>query len=347
MKKIIFITIVMAFAWLFMAMRVPSSGSWNETDHAKYLHFSHKFHVKDQGVACEDCHHDAKASKQSSDNIIGDHESCKACHEEQLSNTCNYCHVDPENITPIPAAERELRFSHELHATTNGIKCETCHAGLSDVTYATAANMPTMTVCMNCHKKQSAPTECGTCHTNFAGLIPKDHLNGDFKKVHKEMTRLGELSVSCATCHTESFCQNCHSGIELKGFGTYKDLMADPSPRMSLRVTPRETKLQNVHNLNYKYTHGVDARSNATDCYACHEQQTFCVECHQAGNLIEGKIRPKNHDLLGFKTFGKGSGGGRHAELAERNIEYCMSCHDVEGKDPVCMICHTENGGVR
>jgi hypothetical protein len=47
----------------------------------------------------------------------------------------------------------------------------------------------------------------------------------------------------------------------------------------------------------------------------------------------------------GFKLFTKGSGGGLHAKLAERDIEYCASCHDVEGADPVCMMCHTEKIG--
>jgi len=343
---IYFLTIIAAVA-LSLAMKEPSNRSWNEEDHSRLIKFTHKFHIQEAGVECETCHHEARTSKLSSDNLLGDHESCKSCHEEQLSGNCGFCHVDTGNIAGIKNPVRELNFSHEKHIG-QGVKCETCHTGLADVTYATAANMPAMPACMNCHEKQKVSAACATCHTDFAGLLPKDHLVPEFKKDHRRLARIGELTVTCSTCHTESFCQDCHSGIDLKGFGVEKDLMADPSPRMPLKDTPRETKLQQIHDLNYRFTHSIDAKSKRIDCYSCHERQSFCVECHQAGgNITQDKIRPKNHDEPGFKTIGKGSGGGRHAELAERDIEYCISCHDVEGKDPVCMMCHTENGGVR
>jgi hypothetical protein len=348
MKKIVFFLIISAVVIISIAMKEPSYTGWKEQQHSKFIKFTHSFHIKDAGAACEDCHHAAKASKQSSDNLLGDHESCKSCHEEQLANKCDFCHIDPENITAILNPGHEIIFSHEGHTSKRNIKCETCHSGLDAVTYATAENMPSMTVCLNCHSAEKASVDCAACHTNFVSLIPSDHIEGDFRKDHKQLTRIGGLSVPCSNCHTESFCQDCHSGIELKGFGSYKDLMADPYTRTPMRDTPREQKLQNIHNLNYRFTHGIDARSKAIDCYVCHDQQTFCAECHQSGgNITQDKIRPKNHDEPGFKTVGKGSGGGRHAELAERDIEYCMSCHDVEGKDPVCMMCHTGNEGDR
>ena len=90
----------------------------------------------------------------------------------------------------------------------------------------------------------------------------------------------------------------------------------------------------------------VYARSRRLDCGSCHEQSAFCAECHQtAGGLNQGKVKPLNHSEPGFKLFTKGSGGGSHAKLAERDIEYCASCHDVEGADPTCMMCHTEKIG--
>ena len=346
MKKLIFFSVIIVIVFISVAMKSPTPTRWDEKDHSKYIKFTHTFHLKDAGAECVDCHHTAKASKLSSDNLLGDHESCKSCHEDQLSNKCDFCHIDPDNIVAIPNPKRDLTFSHEQHASKQNIKCETCHADLESATYATSENMPSMTKCINCHTEKKAPVECAACHTNLVNLIPQDHLTGDFKKDHKRLTRIGEQSVSCASCHTDNFCQDCHTGVELRGFGSYKDLMADPYTRTPLRDSPREQKMQNIHNLNYRFTHGIDARSKAIDCYACHDQQTFCVECHQAGgNITQEKIRPKNHDEPGFKLIGKGSGGGKHAELAERDIEYCMSCHDVEGKDPVCMMCHTGKEG--
>ena len=44
--------------------------------------------------------------------------------------------------------------------------------------------------------------------------------------------------------------------------------------------------LQNVHELNYRFTHGIDARSRQTECASCHSTQTFCAQCHEAGGNI-------------------------------------------------------------
>jgi hypothetical protein len=340
---------VLAIVVLVAAGMKPSpAANHPDTDPSKYIKFSHAFHVKEQGIACTDCHHAVMGSKDAADNLMGDHESCKSCHQEQIDSTCSFCHVDPENIVPIPHGSRQFIFSHERHAAKDSIACETCHPGIDNLTYATEANIPTMKTCVGCHEQRSVARECATCHTNFATLIPADHREGDFKKEHSRLTRLGELSVTCATCHTESFCQDCHSGAELHGFGSYKDLMADPLPRAALRDGPAAQKLQKVHDLNYRFTHASDAMSKRLDCASCHEEATFCVQCHQAGgNITQQKFIPSTHTEAGFVVLGKGSGGGRHAELAKRDLETCAACHDVQGTDPTCLRCHTEGGAVR
>ena len=331
-----------------VAMKEPSRKYWHEQDHSKFIKFSHTFHVKDQSVACEDCHTAVKTSKASSDTLIPNHENCKTCHEEQVSSNCTFCHLTHDNIVPIPRPERELVFSHELHVAKQSLKCETCHSGMDTAVFAGKDNMPAMELCMSCHTQQKISANCETCHRDFVTLVPEGHLASDFRKDHKKLTRLGMREVSCKTCHSENFCQDCHSGTELRGFASTKDLMADPSPRSSTKDNPRQLRLQQVHSLNYRLTHGIDAKSKAFDCASCHEQQTFCVTCHEAGgNITEKKFKPVSHNVAGFTTIGRGSGGGRHAQLARRDIESCAACHDVQGNDPTCTLCHTENGGVR
>jgi hypothetical protein len=341
-------TLVVAAAALALPVKELSAKYWREEDHSKYIKFSHIFHVKEQGIACLDCHTAVAASKRSSDTLVPGHESCKTCHEEQVTNSCSYCHTTPEHIIPMNRPARELMFSHELHATKHEIKCETCHAGIDSATYATNENMPSMGTCMDCHTTQKVSTRCESCHTDFATLVPGDHAASDFAKDHKRLTRLGSMDVTCSTCHSENSCQDCHTGTELRGFPGIKDLMAEPGPRTSVKDSPKQLKLQQVHSLNYRFTHGIDAKSKALDCTSCHEQQTFCVRCHDAGgNINQQKFKPESHNVAGFTAIGKGSGGGRHAELARRDIESCMSCHDVQGADPTCTLCHTDNGGVR
>jgi hypothetical protein len=315
---------------------------------SKSLKFSHKFHVKDQGMGCEDCHTAVKTSKLTSDNLLPGHDVCKTCHDDQVAKDCAFCHIHPDSVTPIVHPEREGLFSHEKHLAQADIKCESCHMGVDSTEYVQAANMPAMATCVNCHKEKNVSNMCESCHRNFTSLVPTSHVQGNFKKDHKELTRVGMLNVSCNACHNENFCQDCHTGVELEHFHGNKDLMADPSPRGSTKDSPKQLRLQKVHSLNYKYTHSIEAKSKALDCAACHEEQTFCGTCHEAGgNITQMKIKPLSHMQAGFTLMGKVSGGGRHAELARRDIETCASCHDVQGNDPVCMMCHTENGGVR
>jgi hypothetical protein len=311
------------------------------------LKFSHKQHIKDIGVECATCHPAAATSTLSSDNLVSTHDQCSGCHQDQVASDCAYCHKNPESIVERPAVDRELIFSHEQHVAMKELECTTCHKGLDEADLSSAKNTPDMATCNSCHNDAKATNTCEACHTDFVTLLPTDHKRSDFIHSHREETRLGSLTTKCQTCHTETFCQQCHQGAGLKAFEP-KDLMVEPRPKTSAKDSPRRTVLQNVHELNYRFTHGIDARSKQTECASCHSLETFCAECHQAGgNISQGVFKPKSHMVPGFTTIGRGSGGGVHAEEARRDLESCVSCHDVEGRDPTCLTCHTLSGQVR
>ena len=314
---------------------------------ASDLKFSHKFHVKEASMECTACHTTATTSKTSSDNLHAGHDNCVGCHEEQVTSTCDFCHKNPDAITPRVMPVREVLFSHEQHLGMKDIQCQTCHTAVEESEALGTSLLPAMATCNTCHNDRKASNMCETCHTNFVTLVPTDHGRSDFRRNHKEFARLGALDASCQTCHTETFCQQCHQTTGLKAFGP-KDLMTEPRPKTWTRDSKNETILQQVHDLNYRYTHGIDARSRQADCAACHSAQTFCADCHRVGgNITQGVFKPASHSVPGFTTLGLGSGGGLHAEEAKRDIESCISCHDVEGRDPTCMTCHTETGRVR
>jgi hypothetical protein len=334
-----FVLLLAATVVVSVAMKKPL-WNFNGDDNAPFIKFSHQKHFGEQNIACDDCHTLAKESKRSSDTLMANHESCTTCHEEQISNDCALCHTNPKEIVPMQAKEREIIFSHELHFTKNRIACESCHEGLETVPYATKSNMPAMTTCMHCHLEKNVSRNCESCHTDFVSLYPENHRIADFKKQHKKYSRVGEGEATCATCHSENFCQDCHAGTELYSFGTQRDFMTEPSPKTSAKDSPNLLRLQNIHELNYRFSHGIDARSRFLDCSSCHDQKTFCSECHDAGgNITQQKIKPESHAIAGFATL-PGTDGGRHKELARRDIESCMSCHDVEGKEPICAMCH-------
>ena len=341
------VLIVLAAFGTAIAHRATLDRLWEENPAAAKIKFSHKYHVGDAGVACADCHTAAAASKSAQDNLRSTHENCTTCHEEQIGNNCGYCHTDPENIEAIPPTKREMIFPHASHVAMGGVTCATCHQGLEKAEHAGPANMPSMATCNTCHNDRKASNICESCHTQVALLIPSDHLTGNFRKEHRELTRVGGLEASCATCHTQDFCADCHSTAGLLNLGV-KDLMADPAPRPTSLRNGGTIRPQAAHPANYRFIHGIDARAKSSECQSCHSTQDFCADCHSAGgNVTQGSFKPSWHQVPDFTRLGVGSGGGKHADAARRDIENCASCHDVQGADPTCIICHSDPDGVR
>jgi hypothetical protein len=327
------------------ALGVPQVGS--ETTGTSRIKFSHKFHIAEAGVECAVCHPAVKTSAKSRDNLFPSHTECGTCHQEQIDSTCGYCHLNPATIEPRTMPTREVIFSHQKHLDMANVECKTCHVDVDSSTDVRTMHLPGMATCNTCHNDLKASNQCETCHTNFAQLLPKDHLRSDFRRFHGETTRLGAMDVSCENCHRQTFCQECHQTTGLKNFGG-RDLISDPRPKTSPKDDARQTVLQRVHDLNYRYTHGVDARARQSECASCHDKQQFCSECHQnGGNITQAHFKPASHIVSGFVKMGVGSGGGLHAEEARRDMESCASCHDAEGQDPVCLTCHAENGKAR
>jgi hypothetical protein len=330
-----------------VAHKASTSGGWPANADSTQLKFNHAYHVGEAGIACADCHTAAAKSDKAADNLRPNHDNCSTCHEEQVNNTCSFCHKDTTNIQATPAPARDLLFSHQRHVGMKDVECTTCHAGLDKVEYAGPANMPSMATCVTCHNNAKATRECAACHTSFAALIPADHLEPNFRIGHRQAARLGGLDVECSTCHQQSFCAQCHAGAPLISLGGASP-MADPSPKATEgKDSPKQMTLQMVHPMNYRLFHGMDAKAKTMDCQTCHSTEQFCVACHQTEDRLAPGQVPVSHIGSGFTTLGAGSGGGRHAQLARRDIESCVSCHDVRGGDPVCVTCHVDPDGVK
>jgi hypothetical protein len=330
-----------------VAFRPTVKPGWGEQDDSTQIKFSHKTHLEGAGIGCETCHPNATTSKLASDNLRSVHDNCTSCHEEQINNQCDFCHKDPDNIQAAPPQLREIQFSHEQHVNMKNVQCTTCHMHLNEANYAGPENMPGMAICATCHNDREVSNACASCHTEVTGLIPPDHLVAGFKKDHKNLTRLGGMETNCITCHTQNFCGECHSPGAVMQFGNGA-LMSDPNPRVFPGTSIPQMTIERAHDLNYRFTHGIDAKSKSSECYTCHSAQEFCGECHEAGdNITSHSFKPAWHLGAGFTTLGVGSGGGRHAQLAKRDIESCVSCHDTQGNDPTCITCHSDGDGIR
>ena len=315
----------------------------------KQVKFSHGFHVKEAGLSCVDCHGEAATSTQASDNLLAPMAVCQSCHEEQLKNNCTYCHLssDTAAYAASPNPLRELRFSHQAHVDGQKVACEACHVDLDRATASIGEIIPSMATCNTCHNDVKASNACEACHTNLAALRPREHNRADFAREHKFVARQSE--AACVACHTQESCAECHNGSDLTTVNVPgRDLVSPRSPRLNTIDRGQGINLMKVHDLNFRFTHGISAKGKSAECKTCHSEETFCSTCHMAGgNVNQAAFKPASHQDAGFIILGVGSGGGTHAKFAKRDIESCASCHAEDGADPVCTRCHTDADGIR
>lgn len=310
------------------------------------IKFSHKFHFENVGSECTDCHINALASEKSSDFLLPKQATCFNCHDES-STPCDYCHLDPKNMVPYEQPVRKITFSHKYHSENLKMSCQSCHEGVEKVDYATPEHLPSMQNCYTCHNYRTASNECESCHTETSTLLPGSHKVANYIKEHKRFVRASGSENNCVVCHADNFCQQCHESISIAGVPSLSNNLLIGG-NLNSSFTPQSSGknqlvLQTVHGLNYRYTHGIEAKMKEKDCYVCHDRQTFCAGCHSPnGDITLNRFRPEWHEGRDFATLSVGSGGGRHASLAKRDIETCMSCHDTEGADPTCVICHID-----
>lgn len=144
--------------------------------------------------------------------------------------------------------EQPIAFSHKIHAGDNAVNCQYCHSG---VERSKTAGIPTVNVCMNCHRGISkGQSDAGTAEIakiyDAAGWDPKAakynkpqkpiqwvkvHNLQDFVFFsHQQHVKVGKQE--CATCHgdlttmttakqvqplTMAWCVDCHRTTEVPG----------------------------------------------------------------------------------------------------------------------------------
>ncbi|MCB2205877.1 cytochrome c family protein [bacterium] len=353
MKKMIILTALVLSAFVGMVFLLTSPRG-AQADGGGVM-FSHSLHA--EMAECDACHGDAAESDLATDNLLPTPSVCADCHDED--DVRSYWSLDGSadlSVYPMPVNDRKLYFSHKMHVSGMEQECGTCHGA---IVADEDTGIPSMDVCARCHNNadasapiirsaadepmvMSATNQCEACHTTLAGLHPQNHRVPNFTQEHGKFAMNGEASRDCAVCHSESFCQECHTPTNDVPHGVSADeFYIVGSPRGEKIDDENLLTVQKVHSLTYRYTHGFDARAKSTRCETCHEPESFCTPCHQNGYDATGiRIVPQSHQLAGFATVGGGSAMNRHAKLARMDIESCVTCHNVDGGDPVCAGCH-------
>jgi hypothetical protein len=233
--------------------------------------FSHKLHIEEAGLDCDACHGGAASATDAAVNLLPSVDDCTVCHDAGESYIQDYAAYVPR--------WRDVIFSHEQH-TALGLDCNECHAAAAKAEKVPSKALPPMDMCVTCHDNRQVVNECVTCHVHVELIIPEDH-GPDFIVDHVELARQNEQS--CRSCHTQTYCQECHDGaaLGLSVQGEGREPMNRIGPMASAHDGRDILILQRTHDLNYRYTHGTDARTKASDCAICHQTESFCVACHR------------------------------------------------------------------
>ena len=166
-----------------------------------------------------------------------------------------------------------MTFSHELHKQPlekAGFDCFVCHPmnievedkeeiEIEELIKASKQTFfPGKETCHFCHyNTQSgniAPNKCSICHINPRDVQPANH-NFNWAEKHAVFSKAD--SISCESCHSQTFCNDCHKRRDI------------PTLR--------------VHDRNFRFIHGIEARANPTSCGKCHQAKSFCESCHIKG----------------------------------------------------------------
>lgn len=325
--------------------RLKNHFSGNE----EVIKFSHKIHA--ELADCKSCHSSVVNSQSLSDRLLPNHDNCKECHDVEDDTQCSTCHFE-EKFEPLIQSKSSLIFDHKFHIVDKNLECQSCHKGFEDTAYGSELSQPgpLMQDCYTCHNnKSTASNACESCHISTANLIPQSHKSVNFLSSHKFAAR--GIDADCQMCHdlNENSCQECHISTTGITENNLEDNFYQPySPSRNIDGANNQ-QITRVHELNYRFVHGIDAKGRTSECQSCHQIETFCGSCHQSKDrdFALGGILPTSHLKPGFSTIGVGTGGGEHAALARRDIESCISCHDVQGADPTCITCHLDSDGIK
>ena len=165
------------------------------------VQFSHRHHVKDDGIDCRYCHTSVETSPFAG---IPPTKTCMNCH----SQIWNQAPI----LEPIRASFREdkpvrwvrvhdlpdfVYFNHSIHVK-KGVGCETCHGRIDQMAGIYQVNSLQMEWCLNCHRnpeKYVRPREFVT----QMGYVPA----GDQLEIGARLVSEYKIQslTSCSTCH--------------------------------------------------------------------------------------------------------------------------------------------------
>ncbi|MDP2470390.1 MAG: cytochrome c3 family protein [Candidatus Palauibacterales bacterium] len=214
------------------------------------------------------------------------------------------------------ASRATFEFPHEKHAGLGASGCESCHAGIYSGDASRNVSVDP-SLCSGCHNGQTF------VEVNWPGYTPQE---SSLKFQHATHPKLG-----CQTCHgipgaegamavqpaSGQVCLVCHGN----GAANHFEVGVNPCETCHYDPAPGHTP-------EFKTQHGTAAAAGLPNCTQCHQQESFCVDCH------DGPVNPRfQYHPANFVT--------RHGAEAWSEPVECAECHS---REVFCRDCHSNQG---
>lgn len=243
---------------------------------------------------------------------------CATCH---VQDQCVSCHVDPglDALQRMPGAPAD--WAVPLISPTYPVP-----TGHDDPTFTRTHGRPAPAAadCSTCHTQN----DCAACHleplpqaarelqerpqvrapgVGLEDQLPESHQSPFFQAGHPLLAATGP--DSCASCHTEAYCAECHNAPQAPGY----------------------------HPEGFALRHSAPVGSQVMECSNCHNAAAFCRECHaDLGIRSSGRLGTGFHDAEPVWLL-------RHGAAARQGLEQCASCHTQQS----CLQCHSTLGAFK
>ncbi|HEY8928172.1 MAG TPA: c-type cytochrome [Mucilaginibacter sp.] len=173
-----------------------------------------------------------------------------------------------------------IKFPHDLHAGAMKIDCQYCHTGAYK---SKNASIPSLNVCMNCHK--TVKTESPEIHKIYdaLGYDPKTTKYDSTKAKPMQWVRIHSLPDFAYFNHSQHVkvakikCQQCHGPIqEMKEVYQYSPLtmkwciQCHKRTNVDFKGNAYYTNLQQVHDLLKDGKKVTAAMMGGIECGKCH-----------------------------------------------------------------------------
>jgi hypothetical protein len=322
--------------------------------------FSHPQHAR-LFPSCMSCHADVLTGGRPWPSAS----SCAACHDGTVERRVAW-------TPPATLPRTNLDFDHRAHAAAfsqrrgadadSAIRCAGCHIpdgkGWMEVSLAARSS------CFACHgisaSHLAAPdTACATCHLplarasrlareDVAGFrAPPSHREPGFSNAgHGRLARAQSpprpVAASCATCHAQEFCLQCH--VDAQENRVIQALARDAR---STAIQASLVAPLSHGEPGFLERHGRAVGDGAT-CATCHTRES-CLVCHastpprqlrllhaagpgRSDGAVTTRRRPATHGADFTDT---------HAPFARAAARSCSTCH----ARTECLACHLPSPG--